>query len=48
MIVTVLFTVAVVLALMYFFKEEKKRIERLNKQPVFIRQNYDSEHQTKS
>lgn len=45
MIVTLVFTVVVVLALMYFFKEEKKRIERLEKQPLFVRQQNDAEHQ---
>ena len=45
MIVTLVFTVVVVLALMYFFKEEKKRIERLEKQPLFVRQQNDGQQQ---
>tara|TARA_Y100000034_G_C6695961_1_gene306692 strand:+ start:410 stop:571 length:162 start_codon:yes stop_codon:yes gene_type:complete len=36
MIAAVLITFVVVLAVMYFFKEETKRLEQLNKRPVFI------------
>ena len=36
MIAAVLITFVVVLAVMYFFKEETKRLEQLSKTPVFI------------
>jgi hypothetical protein len=36
MIAAVLITFVVVLAVMYFFKEETKRLEQLSKRPVFI------------
>jgi hypothetical protein len=36
MIAAVLITLVVVLAVMYFFKEESKRLEQLNERAVFL------------